>query len=151
MTRSTSRFLQNVRHTITSDWEYKADRSDKRTVTMTIETEYGKIEIAPAAIASIASQVVLESYGVVGIASRNFKDGLVELLAPGASHRGVDVKVEGGKIFIDLYVILEYGIRISEVAQNIMSVVKFRVEKALGMPVTKVNVHVQALRVSTVD
>ena len=118
---------------------------------MTIETEYGKIEISPLAVASIASQVVLESYGVVGMASKNFRDGLVELLAPSASYRGVDVKIVDGKITVDLYVIVEYGVRISEVAQNIMSVVKFRVEKALGMRVTQVNVHVQSLRVSRVD
>ena len=118
---------------------------------MTIETDYGKIEISPLAVASIASQVVLESYGVVGMASRNFRDGLVELLAPSASYRGVDVRISDGRIAVDLYVIIEYGVRISEVAQNIMSVVRFRVEKALGMPVAKVNVHVQGLRVSQVD
>jgi uncharacterized alkaline shock family protein YloU len=118
---------------------------------MTIETEYGRIEISPLAVASIASLAVLESYGVVGMASRNIKDGLVELLAPSASYRGVDVKIVGGAITVDLYVIIEYGVRISEVAHNIMSSVKFRVEKTLGMPVTEVNVHVQGLRVSQVD
>ena len=118
---------------------------------MTIETDYGRIEISPLAVASIASQVVLESYGVVGMASKNFKDGLVELLAPSASYRGVDVKIIDSKITVDLYVIMEYGVRISEVAHNIVSAVKFRVEKALGMSVTEVNVHVQGLRVSQVD
>jgi uncharacterized alkaline shock family protein YloU len=118
---------------------------------MTTETQLGKIEISPTAIASLASQAVLESYGVVGMASKNFKDGLVELLAPGASHRGVDVHLLEEQIIIDLYVIIEYGTRISEVAQNIMSAVKFRAEKALGIPVAEVNVHVQGLRVSSED
>jgi uncharacterized alkaline shock family protein YloU len=108
----------------------------------------GTIDISPVAVASIASQVVLESYGVVGMASKNIKDGLFELLAPNIGHRGVDVHAKDGQITIDLYVIIEYGIRISEVAHNIMSSVKFRVEKALGMPVAQVNVHVQGLRVS---
>ena len=118
---------------------------------MTAETQFGRIEISLTAIASIASQSVLESYGVGGMASKNFRDGLVELLAPGASHRGVDVHLVDGQIIIDLYVIIEYGTRISEVAYNIMSAVKFRVEKALGMPVAQVNVHVQGLRVSQED
>jgi uncharacterized alkaline shock family protein YloU len=118
---------------------------------MTAETRLGKIEISPTAIASIASQAVLESYGVVGMASRSLKDGLVELLAPSASHRGVDVHLIDGQIIIDLYVIIEYGTRISEVAHNIMSAVKFRVEKALGTSVAQVNVHVQGLRVSQED
>jgi uncharacterized alkaline shock family protein YloU len=118
---------------------------------MTTETQLGKIEISSIAIGSIASQAVLESYGVVGMASKSIKDGLVELLTPGASHRGVDVHFEDGQITIDLYVIVEYGTRISEVAQNIMSAVKFRVEKALGTPLAEVNVHVQGLRVSQED
>jgi uncharacterized alkaline shock family protein YloU len=115
---------------------------------MTIETQFGRIEISPMAVASIASQVVLESYGVVGMVSKNIKNGLVELLAPGASYRGVDVRTRDGQITIDLYVILEYGVRISEVAHNIMSAIKFRVERTLGMPVAQVNIHIQGLRVS---
>ena len=118
---------------------------------MTTETEFGRIQISPTAISSIASQAVLESYGVVGMASKNFRDGLVELLAPGASHRGVEVQLVDGQIIIDLYVIIEYGTRISEVAHNIMSAVKFRVEKALGTSLAEVNVHVQGLRVSQED
>jgi uncharacterized alkaline shock family protein YloU len=119
---------------------------------MTTETQLGKIEISSTAVASLASQAVLESYGVVGMAARNLKEGLAELLAPGAGYRGVDVRFSSdGQITIDLYVIIEYGTRISEVAHNIMSAVKFRVEKALGMPVAEVNVHVQGLRVSRED
>jgi uncharacterized alkaline shock family protein YloU len=118
---------------------------------MTTQTDLGKIQISPNAIASIASRVVLESYGVVGMASKNLKDGLVEILSPGAGHRGVDVQLIDEQIAIDLYVIVEYGTRISEVAHNIMSAVKFRVEKSLGISVAGVNVHVQGLRVSQED
>lgn len=118
---------------------------------MTTKTELGTIEISYTAIASIASQAVLESYGVVGMASKSFKDGLVQLLSPSASHRGVDVHLVDGQIAVDLYVIIEYGTRISEVAYNLMSAVKFHVEKALGTPVAQVNVHVRGLRVSLED
>jgi uncharacterized alkaline shock family protein YloU len=120
-------------------------------ITMTIETELGVIRVSPLAVATIASQAVLESYGVVGMASKNLRDGLFELLTPGAGHRGVDVHISDRQVTVDLYVIIEYGLRVSEVAHNIMSVVKFRIEKALGMPVARVNVHVQGLRVSTED
>jgi uncharacterized alkaline shock family protein YloU len=50
---------------------------------------------------------------------------------------------------IDLYVVIEYGTRIATVARNIQSVVKYTVEKALGVPVVAVNVHVQDLRISS--
>ncbi len=110
---------------------------------MTESTHLGKIEISPAAVASLANHAVLKSYGVVGMSSRN----LAQLLHRD-SKRGVRVHVGDGEITIDLYVIVEYGTRISEVAHNIIENVRFAVEKALGVPVAEVNVHVQGLRVS---
>jgi uncharacterized alkaline shock family protein YloU len=110
---------------------------------MTESTHLGKIEISPAAIASLANHAVLKSYGVVGMSPRN----LAHLLSRN-SKRGVKVQIENGEIIIGLYVIIEYGTRISEVAYNIMENVTFAVEKALGVPVAQVNVHVQGLRVS---
>ena len=113
---------------------------------MAESTHLGKIEISPAAVASLANHAVLKSYGVVGMSSRS----LAQLLSRD-SKRGVRVHIDGSEIVIDLYVIVEYGTRISEVARNIMESVKFRVDKALGLPVTQVNVHVQGLRVSEPD
>ncbi len=112
---------------------------------MTEETRLGKIEISPTAIASIATRTVLECYGVVGIASRRLRGGLFRR---DNYRRGVEVKIDDGRIIIDLYVVIEYGTRISEVAHNIMSNVTFSLEKALGVPVAEVNVHVQGLRIS---
>lgn len=108
----------------------------------------GKIEISPNAIASIVGQTVLTCYGVVGMASRNLVDGLAEILHGDSSRRGVDVTILEGEIVVDLYLVLEYGVRIVAVAENVMSAVRFTVEKAIGAPVREVNVHVQGLRVS---
>lgn len=116
---------------------------------MVEERRLGKIEISPTAIASIASQAVLECYGVVGMTSHTLRNGLAEILHPAESHRGgVEVKLVEDQIVIDLYVIIEYGVRVSEVAHNIMQYVKFNVEKTLGVPIAEVNVHVQGLRIS---
>jgi uncharacterized alkaline shock family protein YloU len=117
---------------------------------MTEETRLGRIEVSPTAIASIASQAVLNSYGVVGMASKSLVGGLAQIIQPD-SKRGVEVKLEGDQIIIDLYVVIEYGTRISAVAHNVMSSVKFSVEKVLGLPVSQVNVHVQGLRVSDLE
>lgn len=116
---------------------------------MTSETYLGKIEVSPLAVASLASEAVLGCYGVVGMApAGTLREGLVEILQREAGHRGVEVRVREGEIAVDLYVVVEYGTRISEVAHNIMEAVKFRLERALGMPIAEVNVHVQDLRVS---
>ena len=73
---------------------------------------------------------------------------LAEILQKESWRRGVEVALQDGQIVIDLYLILEYGLRLSEVAHNIMSAVKYGVEKALGVPVGAVNVHIQSIRMS---
>jgi uncharacterized alkaline shock family protein YloU len=107
----------------------------------------GRIEVSPMAVATIVNHAVLNSYGVVGMSSKNLVDGLAQVLRP-ESRRGVEVHIDEDEIVIELYVVIEYGVRIATVARNIMSSVKFNVEKAMGVPITYVNVHVQGLRVS---
>jgi uncharacterized alkaline shock family protein YloU len=107
----------------------------------------GRIEVAQAAIASIVSEAVQTCYGVVGTVPRNFATGLVDILSTDRK-RGVEVVVRDGKISIDLFVVVEYGTRITSVAASIRDVVKYQVERALELPVAQVDVHIQALRVS---
>lgn len=115
---------------------------------MTERSRLGRIEVSPAAVAGLAAAAVLECYGVVGMARPAFYSCVTDVLQRDHHRRGIEVKVEDQRIVIDLYVVLEYGVRISEVAHNIMENVKFRVEKALSVPISEVNVHVQGLRVS---
>ena len=109
----------------------------------------GKVEVSDTAIATIAADAVLDCYGVVGLAQpRRGQSRRVAVLPTDERRRGVVVQSNGDQITIDLYVIIEYGIRISEVAHSIMTTVKFEVERALGMPIEQVNVNVQGLRFS---
>ncbi len=106
----------------------------------------GRVEVSPEAIATIASQAVIEkAYGVVGLASRKLRNGRAEMLRPEQYREGIQIRFDGDEIILDLYVIIQYGIRVSEVAHNIMSNVKFEVERHLGRPVAEVNVNVQGL------
>jgi len=111
-------------------------------------TGLGHIQISPQAVATIASLAVMESYGVVGMTNKNLAGDLAEILQRDHWRRGVEVNLDGDKIVIDLYVILEYGLRLSEVAHNIMEAVKYSVEKALGTPVDSINVHIRSVRIS---
>jgi uncharacterized alkaline shock family protein YloU len=113
------------------------------------QPEAGKIEVSPRAISHIASRAAQSCYGVVGLASRHARPGLAELLRREEEYKGVVVTFSGDRVVIDLYVVIEYGTRISEVARNIMSSVKFAAESALGVPVVQVNVNVQGIRVSS--
>ena len=109
--------------------------------------DQGRIEVSPAAVATIANHAVLNAYGVVGMSSKNLVNSLAQVLRPD-SKRGVQVQIDEDQILIDLYVVLEYGVPIAAVARNIMSGVKFSVEKAVGVPIAGVNMHVQGLHVS---
>lgn len=110
-------------------------------------TEYGNISIEPSVIAKIAGISAMESYGIVGMASQNATDGLFELLRWDNLSKGIKVSMENEEVIIDLHVILEYGVRISVVAENIIDRVKFNVENMTGMKIDNVNVHVEGIRV----
>lgn len=113
-------------------------------------TNLGSINISPSAIASIAYQATLESYGVVGLAPKNLAEGLAHTITREPT-RGVSVHYDGDQIEIEIYIVVEYGTRIAAVANSVANTVRFKVEKNLGLPVNEINVHVAGLRVSSTD
>lgn len=113
-------------------------------------TPIGSIHVSPRAIVSIAYHAALQSYGVVGLTSKNIVDGLAQVLVKDPTY-GVEVDYDGENLNIDLYIIVEYGTRIKSVAASVSNTVRYNVEKAMGMPVNDVNVHVQGLRISDFD
>ncbi len=113
-------------------------------------TSLGGIHISPNAVATIACQATLESYGVVGLSARNLADGLMKSITRDPS-RGITVRYIGEDLDIEIHIIVEYGTRISSVAESVANTVRFHVEKALGLKVNSVNVHVAGLRVSNTD
>jgi len=113
-------------------------------------TSLGGIHVSPNAVATIAYRATLESYGVVGLAPKNLADGIVSTITREPS-RGVSVLYKGEDIDIDIHVVVEYGTRIATVAESVANTVRFHVEKALGLKVNSVNVHVAGLRISNTD
>jgi uncharacterized alkaline shock family protein YloU len=113
-------------------------------------TTFGSIHISPAAVATIAYHATLESYGVVGLAPRNLAEGLAHSITNEPT-RGVTVHFDGETIDIDVHIVVEYGTRVQSVANSVANTVRFHVEKALGLKVNSVNVHVAGLRVSNPD
>ena len=113
-------------------------------------TTLGGIHISPNAVATIAYHVALESYGVVGLAPRNIANGIVKTITRDPA-RGISVRYSGEEIDIEIHVVVEYGTRISIVTESVANTVRFHVEKALGLKVNTVNIHVAGLRVSNTD
>ncbi len=106
----------------------------------------GIVDISTNTIATITNQAVNQCYGVVGMSQKNLINGIANFFSSD-SRRGIEVTMdEDGQINIDVYVVVEYGVRIRTVARSIQNTVKFHVEKTLGLPIHEVNVFVQGLR-----
>lgn len=107
--------------------------------------EKGRIEVFPAVVGAIAGHAALGCYGVMGLAARGLREGVATLLHRSNVHRGVDVREVDGSLQVDLYVVVQYGTRITEVAHNLQTAVRFAVERTVGVPVQEVNVFVQGV------
>ncbi len=123
----------------------------RRDTSMSIEVknEYGKIDITNDVIAQIVGEATIECYGIVGMASRHqIRDGLTDILGKENFTRGVIVRSVGESTHIDMYVIIGYGTKISEVAYQVQSKVKYTLQKTAGLNVDSINIFVQGVRVT---
>lgn len=113
-----------------------------------MSTDLGIITISPEVIAKYAGTVAVECFGIVGMAAVNMKDGLVRLLKKESLTHGIQVSIsDDNRIKIDFHVIVAYGVSISAVTDNLISNVKYRVEDFSGMPVDKINIYIEGVRV----
>jgi len=114
-----------------------------------VPNQLGRLVLSQEVIATIAGVAATECYGIVGMASRKVTDGLAELLGRENLAKGVEVTLDGNKATITLNVIVGYGVRISEVAKNVVDKVKYTVESSTGLTVTRVNINVQGVKVAS--
>ena len=112
---------------------------------ITISQDNNEIKIADDVVAVIAGIAVSEVPGVSGMAG-GFAGGITEVLS-GKKNLAKGIKVEVGEkeTKIDVNIIVEYGVRIPDVAFEIQSRVKKAVEAMTGLVVAEVNVHVQGV------
>ncbi|NCO27770.1 MAG: Asp23/Gls24 family envelope stress response protein [Caldiserica bacterium CG02_land_8_20_14_3_00_36_38] len=106
----------------------------------------GKIIISQNSISKLAALAVMECYGVVGLVPARLGDRFLSLLGKENLSRGVDVKIDGKNVTINLYVILQGGIKVSEVANTIISQVSYKMKKLTGIENIDVNVVVRGIR-----
>ena len=114
-----------------------------------INNDLGHVFISDDVIASVAGGTAVSCYGIIGMASKNqVKDGITEILGKENYSKGIKVKKDEGKLIIDLYIIVMYGTKISEIANNVQSSVKYQIEKTLGVKVDEVNIFIQGIKVN---
>lgn len=106
--------------------------------------EQGQVRISDEVVSTIASMAAGEVDGVAGM-SGGLVGGLTEMLGKRNPSRGVRVEVGERATIIDLYLMVDYGVRIPTVAQRVQEKVKQVVEDMTGLKVAAVNIHIQGV------
>ncbi len=114
---------------------------------LSMNTHLGNISIDNEVVAQYAGTVATESFGVVGMAGVNMKDGIVSLLKKDHLTRGIAVAMKNNKLTLDFHIIVSYGVSIMAVADNLIGNVKYKVEEFTGLEIEKVNIYVEGVRV----
>lgn len=112
-----------------------------------IGTDIGEVIIDNEVIATVAGLTAVECYGIVGMAALNVSDGIDKLLKRESLTKGIKVEVLNNVITIDFHIIIEYGVNLRAVADNLISTVKYKVENFTGMELDKINIFVESVRV----
>ena len=109
--------------------------------------EHGNVIYADEVISKIVGLATMECYGVVGMVSKSATEGLWELMRIENLAKGVKIEHKDEKLIIELFVMVEYGKKISVISNNIIQKVKYNVENYTGLKVAAITVNVQAVRI----
>lgn len=105
--------------------------------------ESGAVRISENVITAVVRKYTLEVPGVVRFASNTLVSGLAEMIGRKSSESNVVVNLENDAVVISVTLVLEFGVRIPEVAGLVQSVIASKVEEITGKHVAKVDVIVQ--------
>ncbi|HBI26902.1 MAG TPA: Asp23/Gls24 family envelope stress response protein [Peptococcaceae bacterium] len=107
-------------------------------------TPMGAVRIADEVVAVIAGLAAMEVEGLAGM-SGGLTGGFAEMLGRKNLSKGVEVEVGEKETAVNIFVIVEYGSKIPEVALGVQQNVKNAIESMTGLKVVDVNVHVQGV------
>ena len=104
----------------------------------------GTVRIADEVVGTIAGLAATEVNGIAGM-SGGLVGGIAEMLGKKNFSKGVKVEVGEKEAAVDLYIIVEYCVRIPDIALTVQEKVKSAIENMTGLEVVEVNVHVQGV------
>ena len=112
-----------------------------------VKNDLGTIYIAEDVMMKVVGYAALECYGIVAMSGKKATDGIVEWLGRENLSKGVQIRNVGDMLDVDLYIIVEYGISISEVCKTIVETVRYKLESMTGVKVRKVGISVEGIRI----
>ena len=118
----------------------------------TVKTDLGEINIAKETIRSIVSLNLADVKGVVGNRKSIIKE-ITDMLKGDTNEneteeavRNIKVEIKDNKPFINLYIIIKYGVRIPDIAWDIQNRVKEVLIKKLDTEINEIDIHVQGIQ-----
>lgn len=109
--------------------------------------DIGDITVTREMVETLAGLATMDCYGLVGMVPQNIKTGITNILGMESIRKGVQVGNTDDGLVIDVFVIVGYGMKIPEVASNVMQKVAYVMEKNAQLPVAAVNVNVRGVKV----
>lgn len=107
----------------------------------------GNLHVSNDVLADLAGNAALGCYGIVGMAAPTVSGGIANILPVNRLRRGVVVAAKEDGVHVDLYVVVEYGTNINAVSQNLIDNVTYMLTEHAQVPVARVEVHVQGIKV----
>jgi len=106
----------------------------------------GKIIISENALAKLAALATTQCYGVVGLVPTSLGKRFRSLLSKDKLNKGVDVKIQGRHVSFTIYVVLQSGVKVSEVAATVVHQVSYKLKKITELKDIDVNVVVKSVK-----
>ena len=111
------------------------------------KTQFGVINITSDAIAQVAGNAASQCYGVVGMAEkRSIRNEINDLLKKENYNKGVFVTKRKDSFEVDIYIVVRYGVKITEIASAVQKKVKFDLERTFNMTFAAINIYVQGIK-----
>ena len=107
----------------------------------------GNIKISDDVIASIAGAAATEIDGIAGM-SAGITGEIYQFIGKKNPAKGVKIATDDNSVTVDVYVIVDYGVKINEVAGEVQQKVKKSIEEMTGLQIVSVNVHVQGIKIA---
>ncbi len=148
--------MVNTMEEITKNEEIVENIVEEATPDLNIQTDseegdVGNVKISIDVVATISSIAASQVNGVAGMYS-SFAGSVAEkLVAKKNPSKGVKVEMGEGCVKIDIYIVVDYGVRIPELAWEIQESVKNNVETMTGLNVEKVNIHIEGVSFEKAD
>lgn len=106
-----------------------------------MDENLGKVTIAPNVLITIVQKATLSEPGVAQLCDN--VPGVKRLLGLHPVDQGVEVKVEGNTVAVDVYLIARRGVELLQMGRSLQDQIMRAIQDIVGMEVREVNIHIE--------